>query len=83
VEIRQQVPVDAATLTPPTPGGGWPSRAVAHADAVESGLQGPVLPVALAGGLLALLLVAAAGSFWADRRARAARGSADVLREDA
>jgi putative ABC transport system permease protein len=32
-----------------------------------------VLPVAVAGGLLALVLVAAAGSFWADRRANEVR----------
>lgn len=33
------------------------------------GLRGPVLPVAVGGAVLALLLVAAAGSYWADRRA--------------
>ncbi|WP_448625542.1 FtsX-like permease family protein [Geodermatophilus sp. URMC 64] len=42
--------------------------AVDRAETIERGLQGPVLPVAIAGGLLALVLVAAAGSFWADRR---------------
>jgi len=32
------------------------------------GLRGPVLPIAVGGAVLALLLVAAAGSYWADRR---------------
>ncbi|MCZ2819006.1 hypothetical protein O2V63_01515 [Modestobacter sp. VKM Ac-2977] len=40
---------------------------------VESGLRGPVVPVAVAGALLALVLVASAGSFWADRRATEVR----------
>ena len=40
---------------------------------IESGLRGPVVPVAVAGALLALVLVAAAGSFWADRRATEVR----------
>ncbi len=35
---------------------------------IRDGLRGPVLPIALGGSLLALLLVGAAGSFWADRR---------------
>jgi putative ABC transport system permease protein len=47
--------------------------AVDRAQTIERGLQGPVLPVAIAGGLLALVLVAAAGSFWADRRATEVR----------
>jgi putative ABC transport system permease protein len=47
--------------------------AVDRAGLVESGLRGPVVPVAVAGGLLALVLVAAAGSFWADRRATEVR----------
>ncbi|WP_369140690.1 hypothetical protein [Modestobacter versicolor] len=47
--------------------------AVDRAELVESGLRGPVVPVAVAGALLALLLVAAAGSFWADRRATEVR----------
>jgi putative ABC transport system permease protein len=47
--------------------------AAARADLIESGLQGPVVPVAVAGGLLALVLVASAGSFWADRRAAEVR----------
>jgi putative ABC transport system permease protein len=45
------------------------TTAIARATLIESGLRGPVVPVAVAGGLLALVLVAAAGSFWADRRA--------------
>lgn len=48
-------------------------RAIARAELVESGLRGPVVPVAVAGALLALVLVAAAGSFWADRRATEVR----------
>ena len=40
---------------------------------VRSGLRGPVLPIALGGSLLALLLVGAAGSYWADRRHREVR----------
>ena len=40
---------------------------------VRSGLRGPVLPIALGGSLLALLLVGAAGSYWADRRYREVR----------
>ncbi|MPQ99317.1 FtsX-like permease family protein [Modestobacter sp. I12A-02628] len=46
---------------------------VARAELIEAGLRGPVVPVAVAGGLLALVLVAAAGSFWADRRATEVR----------
>jgi putative ABC transport system permease protein len=48
-------------------------QAVAQANRIESGLRGPVVPVAVAGGLLALVLVASAGSFWADRRAAEVR----------
>ncbi|WP_138760733.1 FtsX-like permease family protein [Modestobacter altitudinis] len=47
--------------------------AVDRAELVESGLRGPVVPVAVAGALLALVLVASAGSFWADRRATEVR----------
>jgi putative ABC transport system permease protein len=36
----------------------------------RDGLRGPVLPIALGGSILALLLVGAAGSYWADRRSR-------------
>jgi putative ABC transport system permease protein len=35
---------------------------------IRDGLRGPVLPIALGGTLLALLLVGAAGSYWVDRR---------------
>jgi putative ABC transport system permease protein len=62
---RRATPVDVPS------GGGvnqYLAEAVEHAKLTERGLQGPVIPVAVAGGLLALVLVAAAGSFWADRR---------------
>jgi putative ABC transport system permease protein len=36
-------------------------------------LRGPVLPIPLGGTLLALLLIGAAGSYWADRRLREVR----------
>ncbi|SCX39010.1 putative ABC transport system permease protein [Klenkia marina] len=49
------------------------SDATARAQVLADGLRGPVVPVAAAGGLLALVLVAAAGSFWADRRAAEVR----------
>ena len=40
---------------------------------ITNGLRGPVIPIALGGSILALLLVAAAGSYWADRRVREVR----------
>ena len=40
---------------------------------ITNGLRGPVIPIALGGSILALLLVAAAGSYWADRRSREVR----------
>ncbi len=40
---------------------------------LASGLRGPVIPTAVAGTILAMLLVAAAGSYWADRRLREVR----------
>lgn len=43
-------------------------EAINRASLIERGLRGPVIPVAVAGALLALVLVASAGSFWADRR---------------
>lgn len=46
---------------------------VARTTLIRDGLRGPVLPIALGGSLLALLLVGAAGSYWADRRAREVR----------
>lgn len=45
------------------------TRAVAGRD----GLRGPVLPVAAAGTLVALLLVGAAGGYWTERRAQEVR----------
>ena len=44
-----------------------------QATRIRDGLHGPVVPIALGGALLALLLVGAAGSYWADRRAREVR----------
>ncbi|MFL6130173.1 MAG: FtsX-like permease family protein [Mycobacteriales bacterium] len=46
---------------------------VARTTLIRDGLRGPVLPIALGGSLLALLLVGAAGSYWADRRVREVR----------
>jgi len=40
---------------------------------IRDGLRGPVVPIALGGTILALLLVGAAGSYWADRRSREVR----------
>jgi putative ABC transport system permease protein len=40
---------------------------------IRRGLYGPVVPIALGGSILALLLVGAAGSYWADRRYREVR----------
>lgn len=44
-----------------------------RAQLLVDGLRGPVVPVATGGAVLALLLVAAAGSYWADRRATEVR----------
>ncbi len=41
---------------------------VAHAQAIERALRGGILPVSLAGLAVSALLVAAAGSYWVDRR---------------
>jgi putative ABC transport system permease protein len=41
---------------------------VAHARAIETALRSGILPVTLAGVAVCALLVAAAGSYWADRR---------------
>jgi putative ABC transport system permease protein len=66
-----------AALPPTTPGDALPGFRLAdsagRAELIERGLRGPVVPVAVAGALLALVLVAAAGSFWADRRATEVR----------
>ncbi|WP_170111070.1 FtsX-like permease family protein [Antricoccus suffuscus] len=35
---------------------------------VRAGLVGPIVPIAIGGSMLALFLVGAAGSYWADRR---------------
>ncbi|WP_166518188.1 hypothetical protein, partial [Candidatus Blastococcus massiliensis] len=63
---------EASTLIPL----GWNGRldqAVERAELIEAGLRGPVLAVAAAAGVLALLLAAAAGGFWADRRSAEVR----------
>lgn len=57
-------------------GSGWNGRldqAVERAELIEAGLRGPVVAVAAAAGVLALLLVAASGGFWADRRSAEVR----------
>lgn len=59
-------------VTPADNQGQLPDMA-AQASRIRSGLSGPVVPIALGGALLALLLVGAAGSYWADRRAREVR----------
>lgn len=41
---------------------------VGRAELVHSGLRGPIVPVDIAGGVVALLLVAGAAGFWAVRR---------------
>jgi putative ABC transport system permease protein len=46
---------------------------VERTELTRDGLRGPVLPIALGGSILALLLVGAAGSYWADRRSREVR----------
>ncbi|PZS03609.1 MAG: hypothetical protein DLM56_08495 [Pseudonocardiales bacterium] len=40
----------------------------ARAELLRRGLHGPVVPIAIGGALIALLLVGAAGSLWVDRR---------------
>ncbi|MCA0144408.1 FtsX-like permease family protein [Blastococcus sp. LR1] len=47
--------------------------AVERAELVEAGLRGPVVAVAAAAAVLALVLVAASGGFWADRRSAEVR----------
>ncbi|MBA3340167.1 MAG: hypothetical protein H0T54_10570, partial [Geodermatophilaceae bacterium] len=48
-------------------------RLIVRTQRLENGLRGPVIPTAVAGTILAMLLVAAAGSYWADRRLREVR----------
>ncbi|MDQ3715589.1 MAG: FtsX-like permease family protein, partial [Actinomycetota bacterium] len=48
-------------------------RLIERSQRLEHGLRGPVIPTAVAGTILALLLVMAAGSYWADRRLREVR----------
>ncbi|MGI8723106.1 MAG: FtsX-like permease family protein, partial [Geodermatophilaceae bacterium] len=48
-------------------------RLIDRSQRLENGLRGPVIPTAVAGTVLALLLVMAAGSYWADRRLREVR----------
>ncbi|HEY7100179.1 MAG TPA: FtsX-like permease family protein, partial [Mycobacteriales bacterium] len=56
-----------------TTGTGQMPELAERAALTRDGLRGPVLPIALGGSILALLLVGAAGSYWADRRAREVR----------
>ena len=76
---RQQAAYRSLGLPPPTglvertSGTGQLPELVRRTSLIRDGLRGPVLPIALGGSLLALLLVGAAGSYWADRRAREVR----------
>jgi len=54
-------------------GSGQMPEFVERTSLTREGLRGPVLPIALGGSILALLLVGAAGSYWADRRSREVR----------
>jgi putative ABC transport system permease protein len=79
VAARQHATYAAAGLPEPTgitertTGTGQMPEFVAQVERIRQGLRGPVLPIALGGSLLALLLVGAAGSYWADRRMREVR----------
>jgi putative ABC transport system permease protein len=64
---------EPAALAQRTSGSGQMPQFVDRTELTRQGLRGPVLPIALGGSLLALLLVGAAGSYWADRRAREVR----------
>jgi len=46
---------------------------VDRTELIVGGLRGPVVPIAVGGSLVALLLVAGAGSYWVDRRIREVR----------
>jgi putative ABC transport system permease protein len=64
------------TLVPERDDNGLQNRLgpITHrATLIRDGLRGPVVPIALGGSILALLLVGAAGSYWADRRMREVR----------
>lgn len=50
-----------------------PTDLLIRSERLQNGLRGPVIPTAVAGTILAILLVAAAGSYWADRRLREVR----------
>ncbi len=79
VAERQAAAYRAAGVPEPTDfairnsGTGQMPEFVARTSLIRDGLRGPVLPIALGGSLLALLLVGAAGSYWADRRVREVR----------
>lgn len=69
--LLQQAHVPVYSRVPSYTGGVPNNRLPAlidRAQLIERGVHGTVLPVAFAGGLLALLLVAAAGGGWAERR---------------
>ncbi|HZY76193.1 MAG TPA: FtsX-like permease family protein [Jatrophihabitantaceae bacterium] len=55
---------------PKPPGDSPLGKKIAIADQVHDGLAGSVLPIDLAGAVIALLLVAGAGAFWAAHRQR-------------
>lgn len=55
------------------PGGSDLAFVAARAEATAAGVAGSVTPVGVAGLAVALLLVAAAGSYWVDRRRREVR----------
>ena len=76
---KQEAAYRALNLPPPqtvaalNSGTGQMPQFVARTLLIRGGLRGPVVPIALGGSVLALLLVGAAGSYWADRRAREVR----------
>jgi putative ABC transport system permease protein len=64
---------ESQTLADRNSGTGRMPEFVERTALTRDGLRGPVLPIALGGSILALLLVGAAGSYWADRRSREVR----------
>jgi len=76
---KQAAAYTAAGVTPSqrladlNSGSGQMPEFVERTSLTREGLRGPVLPIALGGSILALLLVGAAGSYWADRRSREVR----------